>query len=89
MATTNLPNAMERYTWTATYVYGTTTRTVTQTSTSNTLAITDTCGQSGSSAEGTSTDLLVEVTAQDVTGNRQSLSIGPGQLRMAFFSCGA
>ncbi|MDP2320029.1 MAG: hypothetical protein Q8O42_11915 [Acidobacteriota bacterium] len=89
VATTNLPNAIERYTWTATYVYGTTTRTVTQTSTSNTLAITDTCGQSGSSAEGTSTDLLVEVTAQDVTGNRQSLSIGPGQLRMAFFSCGA
>ncbi|MGE0862960.1 MAG: BACON domain-containing carbohydrate-binding protein [Vicinamibacterales bacterium] len=88
VATTNLPNAIERYTWTATYVYGTTTRTVTQTSTSNTLAITDTCGQTGSSAEGTAADLLVEVTARDVTGNSQSLSIGAGQLRMTFFTCG-
>lgn len=78
LSRTNLPNAIERYTWTATYVYGTTTKTVTQTSTSNTLAITDTCGGSGASAEGTPADLLVEVTVRDVTGNSQSLSIGAG-----------
>ncbi len=88
VATTNLPNQVEQYSWTATYVYGSTTKTVTQTSTSNTLAITDTCGGTGSSAEGTSADLLVEVTVRDVTGNSQSLSIGAGQLRMTFYTCG-
>jgi len=86
VATTNITNAS--YTWTATYVYGTTTRTVTQTSTNNTLAITDTCGLTGSTSEGTTADLLVEVTASNSAGDSRSLSIGAGQLRMAFFTCG-
>lgn len=88
VATTNLPGPISTFNWTATYVYGTTTRTVTQNTTSNTLAITDTCGLTGSSATGTTTDLLVSVTATDAQGNSQSLSIGAGQLRMTFFTCG-
>ncbi len=88
VASTNLPSAVTSYVWNATYVYGSTTRTVTQTSASNTLAITDQCGLAGSTAEGTSTDLLVSVTATDSAGNTQSLSIGSGQLRMTFYTCG-
>lgn len=88
VASTNLPAAVTSYVWNATYAYGTTTRTVTQTSASNTLAITDQCGLAGSTAEGASTDLLVSVTATDSAGNAQSLSIGSGQLRMTFYTCG-
>lgn len=88
VASTNLPSAVTSYVWNVTYVYGTTTRTVTQTSASNTLAITDQCGLTGSSAAGTSTDLLGTVTATDAAGNTQSLSIGSGQLRMTFYTCG-
>jgi hypothetical protein len=88
VATTNLPGPITSYVWSASYVYGTTTRTFTQTSTSNTLAITDTCGLTGSSATGASTDLLVSLTATDAQGNTQSLSVGSGQLRMTFYTCG-
>jgi len=88
VATANLPAAIASYVWTATYLYGTSERTVTQTSASNTLAITDQCGLAGSSAQGTIADLTVAVTATDTRGNTQSLSIGPGQLYMAFFTCG-
>ena len=88
VASTNLPAAVTSYAWTATYVYGAATRTVTQTSASNTLAITDQCGLPGSTAEGASTELLVSVKATDAEGNTQSLSIGPGQLQMTFYTCG-
>jgi hypothetical protein len=88
VASTNLPAAVTTYAWTATYIYGAVTRTVTQSSASNTLAITDQCGLAGSTAEGASSDLLVSVTATDAQGNSQSLSIGSGQLRMTFFTCG-
>jgi len=89
VATTNLPSAIASYAWTATYVYGTTTRTVTQSSTSNTLAITDQCGLTGSSAAGTTADLSVSVTATDTAGNSQALVIGPGQFSITFYTCGA
>lgn len=88
VATTNLPGPVTSFNWTATYVYGTTTRTVTQNTASATLAITDTCGLTGSSTEGTAADLLVSLTATDAQGNSQSLSIGSGQLRMTFYTCG-
>lgn len=88
VASTNLPGAVTSYVWSASYVYGTTTKTVTQSSASNTLAITDQCGRTGSSAEGTAADLTVSVTATDSQGNTQSLSIGAGVLRMTFYTCG-
>ena len=88
VASTNLPAAVTSYAWTASYVYGGVTRTVTQTSASNTLAITDQCGLAGSSAEGVPADLLVSLTATDAQGNSQSLTIGSGELRMTFYTCG-
>lgn len=89
VATATLPSAIATYAWTATYVYGTTTRTVTQTSASNTLAITDQCGLTGSSAEGVSTDLNVSLTVTDTVGNTHTLANGQGLFRMAFYTCGA
>jgi hypothetical protein len=89
VATTNLPGPVTNYAWTASYVYGTATRTVTQNNASNTLAITDTCGLAGSTASGAPTDLVVSLTVSDGQGNSQSLSLGAGQLRISFFTCGA
>lgn len=88
VASTNLPQQVSTYAWNMTYVYGTTTRTVTQSTSSNTLAITDTCGLAGSSASGTAADLTGSVTATDTQGNSQTLTIGSGQLRMTFYTCG-
>lgn len=88
VAATNLPGPAT-YTWNVSYLYGAATRTVTQSNASNTLAITDTCGLAGSTPTGAPTDLLVSLTATDAQGNSQSLTVGPGQLRISFYTCGA
>lgn len=88
VATANLPTAVTSYVWSATYTYGTTLRSFSQTGASNTLAITDTCGGSGSSTEGTSTELTVSLTVTDALGNTQTYSSAPGQFRMVFYTCG-
>lgn len=88
VATANLPTAVTSYVWSATYTYGTTLRSFSQTSASNTLAITDTCGGSGSSSEGTSAELSVSLTVTDGVGNTHTYTSTAGQFRMAFFTCG-
>lgn len=88
VATAVLPAVVTSYAWTASYVYGTTTKSPTQTGTSNTLAITDQCGLAGSSAEGTVADLTVSLTVTNGVGNTQTYSSTAGQFRMTFYTCG-
>lgn len=65
----NLPGAgAYSYDWNVSYVYGTT-KTSTITNNSNTFTITDACGGSGATTEGTPVDLNVTVTITDSAGN--------------------
>ena len=76
------------YTWTASYVYGTTI-THTQTGTSPTFQFTQTCGGPGSTAGGTETALNVTLTVTDAKGTTtvQSGSGNQPPLIIKFFTC--
>jgi hypothetical protein len=90
-ATSNLPGGgAYTYTWTATYLYGTTQKTVTQTGTSNQFTITDACNAPDASATGTHSDLDVTLTVLDSLGNTQTVRSAQGDqpaLRVVKFTC--
>jgi len=90
-ATSNLPGGgAYTYIWTATYLYGTTQKTVTQTGTSNQFTITDACNAPDASATGTHSDLDVTLTVLDSLGNTQTVRSAQGDqpaLRVVKFTC--
>jgi hypothetical protein len=90
-ASANLPgNGNYTYTWTATYVYGTTKTTTLTTSASPNFTITDTCGGTDATAEGSPADLNVTVTILDSAGNTITITSGQGNqpaLAVRRFTC--
>lgn len=90
-ATSNLPGGgAYTYVWTATYLYGTTQKTVTQTGTSNQFTITDACNAPDASATGTHGDLDVTLNITDSLQNSQTIQSGQGDqpaLRIVKFTC--
>ena len=59
-------------------MYGTQ-KTFTQESTSNTFTVTDACGGTGASAEGTPIEFIVRLTVTDSLWNTQTVQSGQGQ----------
>lgn len=90
-AFSNLPGGgAYTYTWTATYMYGTTLKTATQTGTSNTFTITDACNAPDASAGGAASDLDVTLNVTDSLQNSQTVQSGQGDqpaLRVVKFTC--
>jgi hypothetical protein len=76
-ATANLPGSGYVYNWTATYFYGVQ-ETVTQTGPSSSFSISDTCGDTGSTADGAPSDLSVTLTVTDDRGNSVTIRSGDG-----------
>lgn len=89
-ATANLPGGgAYTYAWTVTYFYGIQ-ETATQSSTSNTFTITETCGDTGATTEGAATDFNVTLTITDSLGNTITLRSGEGnqpRLALRLFTC--
>lgn len=87
-ATSNLPGGgAYTYSWTATYNNGSD---KTQTSTAATFTFNEPCGGTGSTAEGTTSDLNVTLTITDSAGNSQTVRSGSGQQPALFvkrFTC--
>jgi len=90
-ATSNLPGGgAYTYVWTANYFYGTATKTVTQTGTSNQFTLTDACNAADATSGGTPADLDVSVQVTDTLGNTQTVRSGQGvqpALRIVKFTC--
>lgn len=83
-STTALPEAVASYYWYVTYSYGGA-KVVSQTSASNTLTFTESCG----APEGP-VDLSVTLTATDAAGNTHTVYAGQGfqpALRLRVFAC--
>ena len=89
-ASANLPGGgAYTYNWTATYFYGTQ-KTVVLNGTSNVFTITDSCGGTGSTADGPGTELSVTLTITDSLGNTITLRSGEGNqpgLAVRLFTC--
>jgi hypothetical protein len=90
-ATSNLPGAGGyTYTWTVSYLYGTTEKTSTITGPGATYTITDACGAPDAAATGAASDLNVTLTVTDSAGNTQTVRSGEGMqpaLRIVKFTC--
>jgi hypothetical protein len=90
-ATSNLPGGgAYTYSWTASYFYGTATKTVTQTGTSNQFTFTDACNAADATVGGTHGDLDVTLQITDSAGNSQTIRSGQGvqpALRIVKFTC--
>ena len=83
----NLPGNTYTYAWSVSYFYGTQKNFV---GTGSTISFTDTCGGSGSAADGPAVDLDVTLTIQDERGNSITLRTGQGNqpsLRVRLFTC--
>lgn len=79
------------YAWTVKYTYGGVDKQVTQDSASPTLSFSDTCGATGSAADGPSTPLNVTLIVTDSAGNQVTVTSGTGgqpALTLRLFSCG-
>lgn len=88
-ANANLPGNNYTFYWTATYTYGTE-KVVRQTSSSRTFTINETCGASGSSTDGPTVGLDVQLRIEDDLGNSISLRTGQNSqpnLSMRLFNC--
>ena len=88
-ANANLPGNNYTFYWIATYNYGGD-KTARQTSNSRTFTINETCGASGSSTDGPTVGLDVQLRIEDDLGNSISLRTGQnGQpnLSMRLFNC--
>jgi hypothetical protein len=79
----NLPGNNYSYSWSASWVYGTQKSSAT-TGASNMFTVTEQCGGSGSSPEGTPTELAVTVTITDDRGNIVTVS---RSFTMVLFTC--
>jgi hypothetical protein len=90
-ATANLPGAGNyTYNWSANYVNGSTKTPSLTSSSTNQFTITDACGTTDSSADGSGTPLNVTVTITDSAGNTITLTSGTGNqpgLGMRRFTC--
>lgn len=90
-ATANLPgNGNYTYVWNATYVYGSVKTTTLTTSATPNFAITDACGGTDSSTDGSPAELNVSVTITDSAGNTITLTSGQGNqpgLLVRRFTC--
>lgn len=90
-ASSNLPGGgAYTYTWTATYLYGTTEKTTTVTGPGSTFTITDACGAPDATASGASSNLTVTLTVTDSLGNTQTVRSGEGTqpaLQVVKFTC--
>ena len=89
-ATSNLPGTAYTYTWTASYLYGTTTKSPTVTGPSATFTITDACGAPDATPTGTASELNVTLTVTDSLGNTQTIRSGEGMqpaLQIVKFPC--
>lgn len=79
----NLPGSNYSYNWSASYVYGVQ-KSSAITSSSNTFSVTEQCGGSGASAEGSPTELVVSVTITDDRGNSVTVT---RSFTMVLFTC--
>ncbi len=89
-ATTNLPGAIVSWDWQVAYTYSVAV-TRRQNSTSNTFAISETCGQTGSSSGGSDGGLTVTLTVTDDRGNTSTVVAGQGfqsAMALKFYTCG-
>jgi hypothetical protein len=90
-ASSNLPGGgAYTYTWTVSYLYGTTEKTSTITGPGSSYTITDACGAPDANATGAHSDLNVTLTVTDSLGNTQTVKSGEGMqpaLRVVKFTC--
>ena len=87
-ASANLPGN-QTYNWRLVYTYGID-KTITQSSSSNTFVLTEACGGSTSSSEGTFIDISMTLTMRDDRGNEVVVQSGQGSqpaLRIKVFRC--
>jgi len=88
-AASNITSSAATFTWTATYLYGATTITHTQSGTSPNFTFTQACGGAGSTAEGVETGLNVTLTVTDPSGT-DTVTSGSGSqpaLSIKLFTC--
>ena len=87
-ASANLPGN-QTYNWRLVYAYGID-KTITQSSSSNTFVLTEACGGSTSSSEGTFIDISMTLTMRDDRGTEVVVQSGQGSqpaLRIKVFRC--